>query len=139
MRHFLVSAFDDLWLVARYVSVGVFAVVFDIALLYILTEIVGLWYLAAAVIAFVATFVVAFLLQKHFTFRDGQGAYLRQGTLYFLIGVLNLVLDTMLLYVAVDMLGLWYLGSQCVIMGVLAFLSFLVNRHVTFSTAPESR
>lgn len=132
MRQLILSAFDDMRLVARYVAVGIFAVVLDILLLYLLTDVAHLWYLAAAVIAFIATFLVAFTLQKHWTFRDGSGAYLRQGTSYFVIGVLNLLLDTFFLYVAVDIFGLWYLGSQVVIMGFLAFLSFLANRHVTF-------
>ncbi len=132
MRQLILTAFDDMRLVARYVAVGVFAVVLDIALLYVLTDMVHLWYLAAAVVAFVITFLFAFTLQKHWTFKDGSGAYLRQGTSYFVIGVLNLLLDTFFLYVAVDIFGLWYLGSQVVIMGFLAFLSFLANRHVTF-------
>lgn len=132
MRQLILSAFDDMRLVVRYVAVGVFAVVLDIALLYVLTDMVHLWYLAAAVVAFVITFLFAFTLQKHWTFKDGSGAYLRQGTSYFVIGVLNLLLDTFFLYVAVDIFGLWYLGSQVVIMGFLAFLSFLANRHVTF-------
>lgn len=132
MRQLLITAFDDLRLVARYVAVGLFAVALNILLLYLLTDVAGMWYLAAAVIAFVIAFVVAFLLQKHWTFKDGSGAYVQQGASYFIIGLTNLVLDTALLYVAVDILGLWYLGSQVVIMGFLAFLSFLANRHVTF-------
>ena len=132
MRQIIVSAFDDLWLVSRYVAVGFFAVVLNIGLLYFFAETVGLWYLAAAVVAFIVTFIVAFLLQKHFTFRDGSGAYKRQGLMYFTIGVLNLAIDTALLYVAVDILGFWYLGSQIVIMGLMAGVSFVANRRITF-------
>jgi len=135
MRQLITAAFDDLRLVVRYVAVGLFAVVLNIVLLYLFTDMIGMWYLAAAVLAFLITFLVAFILQKHWTFQDGSGAYLRQGTSYFAIGVLNLALDTSLLYIAVDILHLWYLGSQVVIIGLLAFMSFLANRHVTFSTA----
>jgi dolichol-phosphate mannosyltransferase len=135
MKELVAAAFDDLWLVARYVVVGLFAVFLNIALLYAFTDIMGFWYLASAILAFIITFAVAFMLQKHFTFRDGQGAYVRQGTMYFLVGVSNLLLDAVLLFVAVDLLHVWYLAAQTVIMGFLAFLSFLVNRHLTFRTA----
>ncbi len=135
MKQLIIAAFDDWYLVGRYITVGVFAVVFDITLLYVLTEIVGMWYLSAAVLAFIATFFVAFTLQKHWTFRDSAGGYVRQGTSYFLIGVMNLGLNAVSLYIAVDILGLWYLGAQLVIMGFLAFVSFLANRHITFKLA----
>jgi putative flippase GtrA len=135
MIQLVAAAFDDLWLVARYVAVGLFAVVLNIGLLYVFTEITGFWYLASAILAFIITFVIAFMLQKHFTFRDGQGAYMRQGTMYFLVGVANLLFDAALLFVAVDLFHVWYLAAQTVIMGFLAFLSFLVNRHLTFRTA----
>lgn len=132
MKQLVFAAFDDLWLVGRYVIVGVFAVVLNIGLLYVFTDILGWWYLASAVTSFVITFLVAFTLQKHFTFRDGGGAYLRQGASYLAIGLMNLVLDAILLFIAVDLLHIWYLGAQIMIMGFLAFVSFLANRHVTF-------
>jgi putative flippase GtrA len=132
MKQLIIGAFDDWYLVGRYVAVGIFAVVFDIGLLYTLADVFGMWYLAAAVIAFVVTFLVAFTLQKHWTFRDSAGGYMRQGASYFIIGVMNLVLDTVFLYIAVDVLHIWYLGAQVVIMGGLAFVSFLANRHITF-------
>lgn len=137
MRTIILAAFDDLQLVARYVTVGLFAVALDLGLLFVLTEFAGLWYVFSAVVAFAVTFVVAFLLQKHWTFKDGSGAYVRQGTSYLLIGLANMVLSVALLYVCVDILGFWYLGSQVCIMGVLAFASFLANRHVTFGALPN--
>ena len=87
MRQLILVAFDDMQLVARYVAVGVFAVVLDIALLFFLTEVAHVWYLAAAVVAFVVTFFVAFTLQKHWTFKDGSGSYMKQGISYFSIGM----------------------------------------------------
>ncbi len=137
MRQLVFSAFDDLWLVSRYVAVGTFAVALNIGLLFIFKDILDLWYLVAAGIAFIITFISAFLLQKHFTFRDGAGAYRRQGISYLMIGLLNLSLDTALLYIAVDVFGLWYLGAQFMIMAVLAFASFLANRHITFARDAE--
>lgn len=133
MKQLVVSAFDDLALVARYVTVGLCAVVLDIGLLYVLTEHAGLWYLISAILAFAVTFVFAFTLQKQWTFKDASGAYVRQGTAYLAIGLANMGLNIVLLYVCVDMLGFWYLGSQVCIMGALAFASFLANRHITFA------
>src|SRR3990167_9111853 len=46
--------------------------------------------------------------------------------------VFNLGLNTLLLYLAVEVWHVWYLAAQFVIMGALAFMNFVINKTVTF-------
>lgn len=119
----------------RYGISGVTGICINILTLYILTDIVGLWYLMSAVLAFCVTLIVTFSLQKYWTFKDRDNAFVTQGARYALVALSSLIAGTVLLYVAVDIFGFWYLGSQAVIMFTLAGCTFLANKYFTFHNA----
>ena len=56
--------------VGRFLVVGSLSVGTYYALLYGLTEFAGVWYIASAVIAFVGYYLVNFLSQKYWTFKN---------------------------------------------------------------------
>ena len=122
----------NIWQLVRYGISGVIGICTNILTLYFFTEVVGIWYLASAVLAFCITLVVTFSLQKYWTFKDHEGELLTQGASYTVIAVTSLVVGTGALYIAVDVLGFWYLGSQAVIMCTLAGCNFLANKYFTF-------
>lgn len=116
----------------RYAIAGGVGVVANAATLYVATEFFGLWYLASAVVAYVVGLIVAFSLQKFWTFHQHAGNMRLQFTTYTAVSLVNLVLNLSFLYVAVELLGLWYFGSQLFVLAIMALLSFLVNRNFTF-------
>jgi dolichol-phosphate mannosyltransferase len=122
----------NIWQLVRYGISGVIGICTNIATLYILTDIVGMWYLLSAILAFCVTLVVTFSLQKYWTFKDREGAIMTQGATYTVIALTSLAVGTFSLYIAVDILGFWYLGSQAVIMCTLSGCNFLANKYFTF-------
>lgn len=114
------------------ISGGVSATV-DLALLYIFTEFFGLWYLASTVCAFILAFFVSFGLQKFWTFRDhSREGISAQAGIYFLIATGNLVLNTFLVYVFVDHLGLHYLIAQSTASILIACGSYFIYQQFVF-------
>ena len=105
----------------------------DLALLYVFTDIFGIWYLASTVAAFILAFFVSFALQKFWTFRDTsrEGMSLQAGT-YLFIAVCNLALNTSLVYALVDFLGLHYLVAQIIASILIACESFFVYQRFVF-------
>jgi len=117
----------------KYIIAGGTAAAVDLGLLFVLTEIVGLWYLLSAAIAFVCSLLTSFLLHKFWTFRENSLRRMRKQFIFFTtLAFLNLGMDILLLYIAVDFLHLWYMAAQFVIMGGLALLNFVLNKTVTF-------
>ena len=51
---------------------------------------------------------------------------------YAIVGILNLVLDPLLLYALVETFDIWYVLAQLLIMSGLAIESYLINRFITF-------
>lgn len=119
-------------LVRFFISGGSAAVVL-LTLLYIFTDIVGLWYLASSVLAFLGAFMVSFTLHKFWTFADSnlQRAP-TQAAAHFTAGLINLGLNTGFLYLLVDYAGVHYLVSQIIVSGSIAIVSFFVYKHFIF-------
>ncbi len=117
----------------RYLISGGTAAVLDLGLLYFFTDILLIHYLTSAILAFVLTFFVSFMLQKFWTFQDDSTERVHtQAFFYFLMAFINLGLNTVLMYLFVDVGKFWYLGSQFLASGLLAFESFFVSRLFIF-------
>ncbi len=118
----------------RYLVAGGTAASVDFFFLYTFTEKVGLHYLVSAALAFVAAFCVSFLLQKFWTFQDDSIERVHtQVALYFIFALMNLGINTALMYLFVDVMEIWYMGAQFLASGLIAFESFFIGRYFIFT------
>lgn len=119
--------------IVKYLISGSTAAFVDLGLLFVFTDIFGVWYLLSAIIAFIFAFFTSFYLQKFWTFSDRRTEGLtRQMTLYFVVAVANLILNTALMYVFVDFIGVHYFISQIIVALLIACGSFFVYRNLIF-------
>lgn len=120
-------------LIIKYGLAGGTAVAVNLAALYFFTEVFGVWYVASAAVAFLFSLLTGFLLQKFWTFRDRDLSRLKkQMAIYAAVGLVNLILDPVLLYLLVEAFALWYILAQILVLGGLAIESYLLNRFITF-------
>lgn len=56
----------------KYALSGGLGVLINLAVLYIFTEKIGIWYLTSSIIAFIISLLTGFFLQKFWTFRDND-------------------------------------------------------------------
>ncbi len=111
-------------------SMGAAANLFSLAFL---VEIAHLYYLVASVLAVLIGYVTSFFLQKFFTFGYTSLTMVhRQMIVYFAISIMNIGINTALVYVCVDILGLWYLLSQLIASILIAIESFILYRRYVF-------
>lgn len=121
----------------RFIISGSTVAVIGILILFILVDLLKIWYLLSSTIAFFVTLVVNFILQKFWTFEDNAGKMHMQMSLFFLNALMNLVLNTVLMYGMVDMLRVHHLLAQGVVMGVLAVVNYTVYRVYIFRIPVE--
>lgn len=114
-------------------SGGISAVV-DVSVLYILTDIAGLWYLLSTVIGFLCGLTVSFFLQKFLTFRDPRMEVIAIQALWAFIylSALNLFANVVLMYVLVDVIGWGYIYSRIIIGIAAAFASYFIYKILIF-------
>ncbi|MDO8482036.1 MAG: GtrA family protein [bacterium] len=119
--------------VARFLVTGGIAFTVNISTLYVLTDILHIYYLVSTTLAFLASFSVSFLMQKFWTFKDHSRDQLHvQFSLYLILQVTNLGFNVLLIYMFVEYLHLWYILSQTIIALGLAVISFVVNKKYIF-------
>ena len=120
--------------IVRFLFSGGSAVATNIILLFILVHFFHIWYLLAAVVSFLAAVAISFILQKFLTFNDqsksGAG---KQATFYLAFQVFNLCLNTLLMYVGVDLLHIQYILVQVLIASMMAISNFFVYKHLVFT------
>ncbi len=124
----------------RFIVAGSSGAATDLLILFILVDVVHLWYLASAVIAFIVSWFVSFGMQKFWTFQDKDHSaevLKSQAALFLAVALGNLGLNTALMYVFVDILNLWYLLAQVAAALLIAVESFFVYKLFVFPGAPR--
>lgn len=120
--------------VARFLVSGGTSTGVDLVLLYLFTEILGVWYLASATAAFMLAFFVSFTLQKFWTFQDYSRDVPGQASAYLVIAICNLGLNTALVYALVEYTHIHYLVAQIMVSIGIACESFFLYRRFIFHT-----
>ncbi len=124
--------------IAKFVVSGSTAAGVEFSLLYVLTQYVGFHYLVSSSVAFCVAVVVGFTLQKFWTFENKSLDRLhRQAVLYFSLGVINLGINAVLMYLLVENFHLWYMLAQVLACGMLACNNFLMYNLFIFRPDTE--
>ena len=119
----------------RFLITGAFVVAINLSALFVLTSVLHIYYLLSAVAAFFVAFSFSFAIQKSWTFKDrSRGQLRRQLPLYLGVQLANLACNTMLMFVFVEYIHVWYLLSQAIIAFVLAMAVYVVNKVFIFNT-----
>lgn len=117
----------------KYALIGGICTLLNLATLYLLTTVLGLYYLVAAMISFFTLTPVGFWLQKLFTFRTPRPAARIEWPRYLATMGSSFAANLALMYVLVSLLGLWYLTASIVVTLLLLATNFLVNDRWSFA------
>lgn len=115
----------------RFLGAGGFSVLLYYVLLFALTDVLEIWYMVSATAASLLKWVINFLLQKHWTFKnkDKDGVYKQAFQYSFLAGGLFLA-NLGFLYLLVEFGGIWYITAQAIIMLPLSLVSYVVTSRI---------
>ena len=135
---FIERIFGRYAIIVRYLISGGISFGTNIVILYLLTEYLGLYYLASVVLAFLVAFVVSFFMMKRWTFQDTskEGVH-QQMSIYLSVAVFNMLLNTALVYLFVEYIGVWYIFSQFIASLLIAVSSFFIYKYLIFVKTPS--
>ncbi|HEY9583303.1 MAG TPA: GtrA family protein [Candidatus Paceibacterota bacterium] len=120
-------------MIVRYVIAGGTAALVDLILLYVGTEVFHVWYLSSAIFAFTIAFIVSFLMQKFWAFRDSRTDGMHGQLLsYLFVLIFNMGVNTTFIYILVEHGNQHYLIAQIISGAVIALWSFFIYRRVIF-------
>lgn len=91
------------------------------------------YYLYAAIIAFIVSFLFSLFLQKFWTFEDHsrENVHIQVGK-YLLSSLFGLSLNTLFLYILVDHLHFFVYMGQIIAGGLVACVTFFISRKFIF-------
>ena len=113
----------------RYVFVGGTAFIVDFFFLYFFSDICGIYYLISAVLSFIISVLVNYIMSTKWVFnQDNIENKVLEFNLFILISTIGLVFTEILLYFFTDIVGLYYLISKIDSAIIVLFWNFLARR-----------
>ncbi len=120
-------------LIVRYIISGGTSAVINLGVLSFLYYVQNIYYLHAAIIAFVISFIFSLILQKFWTFEDHsrENVHIQVGK-YLLSSLFGLSLNTLFLYILVDHLHFFVYVGQIIAGALVACITFFISRNLIF-------
>ena len=115
-----------------FACIGVFSTLVDAALLYILTEYCGIWYLWSSAASYCCGILISYTLNRHYTFHDRSKKYISRFFLFAFISVSSLAINLAVMYIAVDFFSLHYIAGKGVAVGVSFLWNYIGQSRITF-------
>lgn len=120
--------------IIRFGISGGIAAFTQLILLYVFVEYFHIWYVFSNILAFGFSFGVSFFLQKFWTFQNASERDVsRQVGLYLILQFSSLVINSFLLSVLVEWVGIAYLPAEFCILILVAFVTFFVSHRFIFN------
>lgn len=118
-----------------YSVVGATTFAFDLALLFVLTDLFGVHYLSAAGGAFLIAVSCNYLISRRYVFKKTK-THLGRGYLnFFCIAGVGLLIVTGGMYILTTQLGVNYYIARIGIAGLTGFWNYLLNLYLNFKVA----
>lgn len=117
---------------ATYAVVGGVCTLLNLAVLWVLTSVLGLHYLVSTMISFFTLLPVGFWLQKLLTFRTRRERAPIEWPRYFTAMAASFAANLALMYLLVSLVGVWYLAASVLVAITLLVCNFLANDRWSF-------
>ena len=129
-RKYVRKGIKEFFKFAFVVLIGTFI---NLAILYLLTEFFGIYYLFSTVISFIFAMTNNFIWNKVWTFKENIKLDVGKKYLQFgLVSVSALLVNLFFLYIFTEIFGIYYIISQVLAIGISLIINFLGNKFWTF-------
>ena len=120
--------------IIRYLTGGTLGAISNLVVLFVFVQYLNVWYLTSTMVSFSVGAIVSYIAHKFWTFENYSlsGIHL-QFTAFLIFNFLMLGLNTLLMYVLVEMTGIWYLFSQILVGIVIAIINYTFFRKYIFN------
>jgi len=117
----------------KFAFVGFIGTIVNLFFLYIFTELLGIYYLFSAIFAFLIAVVNNYFLNKIWTFKEGiKHKLISKGGKFLVVSLIALGINLIFLYLFTEILGIYYMFSQVLAIGISLIINFIGNKLWTF-------
>jgi putative flippase GtrA len=112
--------------------VGAIGTLGHYSVLIILVELFDLNPVLATTFGFITGALINYILNYHITFKSKK-AHKEALTKFLLVAVIGAAINSLIMYLGTEIIGLHYMISQILATGLVLILNFIVNKYWTFS------
>jgi len=118
--------------IISYAWISLIVTIIDVSLLFGLTEFFGINYLISATCSYSIGTIIAYFLQKKYTFKNKNKKILLQFYIFAIISIIGLFINLFVLKILVDYTNMWYLFAKvfAIVMGFI--WNYTANKNITF-------
>ena len=117
----------------KFAFVGLIGTFVNIFILYILTEYFNIFYIMSAFCAFLVAVTTNFIFDKIWTFNEKiYERIAKEYSTFFFVSLSALSVNIFFLYVFTEFLGIYYIISQIMAIGISLMINFIGNKIWTF-------
>lgn len=119
--------------IIRYLFAGGIATLSNLLVLFVCVNYFKFWYLSSTIISFCIAVIISYSLQKFFVFKDnGKENINKQFLHFFTYQFVMLGVNTLLMYLFVDIINIWYLLAQVISALIIAFANYIYFNKIIF-------
>ncbi|WP_324282911.1 GtrA family protein [Cyanobacterium aponinum UTEX 3221] len=122
----------------RFLGVGGFCAGLSLIIMYILTSIIHINYLISTVITIIVTNFIGFYLNKYYTFQTKKKLFWRELWKYYSVMLSSYILNVFAMYVLVDLVNIWYLYANILLMAILTPFNYFFHKKWSFNKKKPS-
>lgn len=117
---------------AHYVFFSTIIFAMELGMLYLFTNVFGIYYVTSAGLSFVIAVTTNYFISRWYVFLDSSQSIVKGYIYFLLISAFGLGAVTSLMYVSVEYLGLNYLISRIIIAACVGMWGYLMNLYFNF-------
>ncbi|AFZ55360.1 GtrA family protein [Cyanobacterium aponinum UTEX 3222] len=122
----------------RFLGVGGFCAGLSLIIMYVLTSIIHINYLISTVITIIVTNFIGFYLNKYYTFQTKKKLFWRELWKYYSVMLSSYILNVFAMYVLVDLVNIWYLYANILLMAILTPFNYFFHKKWSFNKKKPS-
>jgi len=116
----------------KFCIVGTVSSIINIATYMFLTRFLGVYYIAADVLAYLISLINSYYLNRNFTFRSNHQKIGVQFAKYIIVYTVGMISSAGLLYVFVNEFGIYDLFAKFLVIGVVMIWNFVASKILIF-------
>lgn len=135
MKNWILKMWNNYKDIFWYCFFGGLTTVVNIAIFYLFNDVVGLHYMVANIIAWVVAVLFAYITNRTWVFKSkvcGSKAIFKELMLFIWFRVLSLVMEMVILFIMIDLLGVSEMITKLVTQVVVIIANYVFSKWIIF-------
>lgn len=116
--------------IIKFGIVGGLAFLIDYLILFLLTDVVGIYYLISSIISFIVSVVFNYILSIIWVFDVNKKQTVKEFLIFIILSAIGLLINLVIMYLLVDIANIYYMFAKIVSTAVVMVYNFITRKKI---------